>query len=73
MTDTTPEVVVGAMLKKARKRSGVSLRSMGAALGSGHSEVCRIERGRPSPLSKYAKIADLLGYDLVVKLKRRAA
>jgi ribosome-binding protein aMBF1 (putative translation factor) len=73
MTDMTPEADVGRMLKKARKRAGVSLRSMAAALDTNHSEVAKIERGRPSTLARYARIADLLGCDLIVRVKRRAA
>ena len=73
MADMTPEAVVGAALKKARRRAGVSLRSLAGALSTDHSEVAKIERGRPSTLARYAKIADLLGCDLVVKVKRRAA
>jgi transcriptional regulator with XRE-family HTH domain len=71
MTETTPEATVGALLKRERQRAKVSLRSMAAALDTDHSEVCKIERGRPSTLTRYARIAHLLGFDLVVRLKRR--
>ena len=73
MTDITPEAQLGASLKKARHKAKVSLRSMAAALGTDHSEVARIERGRASTLTRYARFADLLGCELVVRVKRRAA
>lgn len=73
MADTTPEAAVGILLKKARKRAGVSLRSLAGAMGTDHSEVAKIERGRASTLTRYARIADLLGCELVVRVKRRAA
>lgn len=69
----TLEEQLGAALKKHRHKSKVSLRAMADALGTGHSEVARIERGRASTLTRYAKIADLMGCDLVVRVKRRAA
>ena len=61
------------MLKKARVLAGLTVRGMARLLDTDHSEVCKIERGRPSPLARYARIADLLGCDLVVRIKRRAA
>jgi predicted transcriptional regulator len=72
MLTTTPEALVGAALKKARRRAKVSLRGMAVLLDTDHSEVARVERGRPSTLTRYAKIANLLGCDLIVRIKRRA-
>jgi len=69
----SPEEQLGAALKKARHKAGVSLRSMATALGTGHSEVAKIERGRASTLSRYARFADLIGCDLRVIIRRRAA
>jgi transcriptional regulator with XRE-family HTH domain len=73
MEQTSPEAQLGATIKRARHRAKVSLRSMAVALGTDHSEVARIERGRASTLTRYAKIAGLLGLDLVVRLKKRSA
>ena len=69
----SPEEILGASLKRARHKAKVSLRSMAMALGTDHSEVAKIERGRPSTLTRYAKIAALLGCEIVVKVRRRAA
>lgn len=69
----TLEAQAGAQLRKARTAAGISSRALAAKLGMPHSEVCRVELGRVTSLTKYAAIAAALGCVVSFRVRRRAA
>jgi len=74
--DPRHEAALGEALQKARKRRGLSARQLASLIDIDHSDLSRIERGRPTSLERYDRIAKALGLVLVIRFRpetRRAA
>ena len=57
---------------KMRLELGLSQKEMAATLGMLESQYCRLEKGQHNPtLLSLIEIADVFGYNLDVKIKRR--
>ena len=55
-----------------RLELGLSQKEMAATLGMLESQYCRLEKGQHNPtLLSLIEIADVFGYNLDVKIKRR--
>lgn len=55
-----------------RLELGMSQKEMAAALGMLESQYCRLEKGQHNPtVFSLIEIADVLGFNLDIKLKKR--
>lgn len=55
-----------------RLELGLSQKQMAAELGMLESQYCRMEKGQHNPtVLSMLEIADLFGYDLDIKIKKR--
>lgn len=64
--------IIGARIRAARHRRGLSQKQVGDALGINDRHVQAWEAGRRNPGPKHlAKLADVLGLDVLDLLPRR--
>ena len=63
---------VSLRIIKMRLELGMSQKEMAAALGMLESQYCRLEKGQHNPtVFSLIEIADVLGFNLDIKLKKR--
>lgn len=63
---------VSLRIIKMRLELGLSQKQMAAELGMLESQYCRMEKGQHNPtVLSMIEIADLFGYDLDIKIKKR--
>lgn len=63
---------VSLRIIKMRLELGLSQKQMAAELGMLESQYCRMEKGQHNPtVLSMLEIADLFGYDLDIKIKKR--
>lgn len=63
---------VSLKIIKMRLELGLSQKEMAAELGMLESQYCRMEKGKHNPtVLSIIEIADLFGYDLDIKIKKR--
>lgn len=62
----------GKLLRNARRRHGVTQKSLAARASAGRSAISRIERNETSPTVEWLReLLFLLGEDLVIEARRR--
>ncbi len=62
----------GVVLRESRRRSGLSLRALGALAGTSHSTLAAYESGRKVPTAvTLNRIVEAAGFELDVVLRRR--
>ena len=67
-------MVVGSLVRDARRRSGLSQRDLAELAGTAQSVVGRIEAGLAKPsFDTLARLLDAAGFDLKVELAPKAA
>ncbi len=63
---------VSLKIIKMRLELGLSQKEMAAELGMLESQYCRMEKGKHNPtVLSIIEMADLFGYDLDIKIKKR--
>lgn len=63
---------VSLKIIKMRLELGLSQKEISAKLGMLESQYCRMEKGKHNPtVLSMIEIADLFGYDLDIKIKKR--
>lgn len=63
---------VSLRIIKMRLELGMSQKEMAAELGMLESQYCRMEKGQHNPtILSLIEIADVFGYDLDIKIKKR--
>lgn len=64
---------IGQQLRDERIRQGVSIRTMAENTGTSTSTIQNVERGKFSPsISTLERMADTLGCEVTIELKRKA-
>jgi transcriptional regulator with XRE-family HTH domain len=67
MYNETTRVLIGAQLRTARERCGLTIRQVADLTGYNHSNICKIEQGKYAVSVDIAgKIARVLGYRLEI-------
>lgn len=62
---------LGARLKRIRRRAKLSQRAVAKRAGLGHATVSDIESGTHVGAGSASRVADALGYDLLVETRYR--
>jgi HTH-type transcriptional regulator / antitoxin HipB len=62
--------MIGEQLRKLRRTADLSQTQLGALVGVDRMTICRIERGQSISYDTAAKMAEVLGWRLVVKLEK---
>lgn len=74
MKRPSPARVALAKLKLARLREGLSLADVSGATGVDRGNISRLESGVENvEIDTLARLADAIGYDVVVEFKRRGS
>lgn len=61
----------GELLKDMRERKGHSLAYVGRKVGTSGARIAQYEKQSDSRMSTISKIADALGYEIVIRPKQR--